>query len=182
MGLGQFASESKFTILEEDIYTGSIVSAKMDTDDAGAPKADKFGKYRLILKVRVDGVTDDEGEPVDLRRSLAISYGKNNQTQKWADLARLIEITFGIPCGDKQQGNIDADDFRGKPVRFKTINVEKDGKTFTNIESFMPVAKNGAPRATAPAGMAQRRPAPAPVHHDDAGFPEENLGDDDLPF
>lgn len=179
--IGQFAQDTKYTILDEDIYSGVITSAEVDMDEKGSPKLDKYLKSRLIVRVAPDNQFDEDGKPVSLRRSLAISYGKNSQTGKWSDLASLITIVTGIPQGSPAQREVDTDEFVGKRTRFKTINVEKDGNTYTNIEMFLAMPKEqtrtGAPAGNA-AGLARSQ------SHAARQLPPEDDGvfDPEMPF
>ena len=188
--ISQFAKESSYTILEEDIYSGTITSAEVDLDEKGAPKLDKYLKSRIVIRVAVDNQFDDDGKAVTIRRSLPISYGKNSQTGKWADLSNLITIVSGIAQGAQAQKEVETEEFVGKRLRFKTVNVEKDGNVYTNIELFMAMAKDQT-RSGLPAGNAQglarsqsaaaRNLPPDPVSTSHQ-YSQDDFDDSEIPF
>jgi len=186
--ISQFAKESSYTILAEDIYSGTITSAEVDMDEKGAPKLDKYLKSRIVIRVAVDNQFDDDGKAVTLRRSLPISYGKNNKTSKWADLSNLITIVSGIAQGAQAQKEVTTEEFVGKRLRFKTMNVEKDGNVYTNIELFMAMPKDqtrsGLPAGNAQ-GLARSQSAAARFLPRDSTSPQhsqDDFDDSDLPF
>ena len=57
-------------------------------------KEDKWGKNRLLVVVELDDITADDGEPVRLRRSFAISYGKNTTTGQSSALVQMIAVAM----------------------------------------------------------------------------------------
>lgn len=145
--ISDYAAAGDYTKVEPDVYAGTIVSANvvMDKDNPALPATDQYGKNRLLLKVQLDE-QDDEGNPIELQRQLAISYGKNNSTGQHAALAVLLAAAMGVPAGDAAQKHVTTEQLIGKRVRVRTDNVEKNGTTYTNILDFMAMRKN-APSA-----------------------------------
>ena len=187
--ISQFAKESSHTILHPDVYSGTITSAEVDMDEKGSPKLDKYLKNRIVIRVTVDNQFDDDGKAVTLRRSLPISYGKNSQTSKWADLANLITIVSGIAQGAQAQKEVMTEEFVGKRLRFNTINVEKDGIVYTNIDMFLAMPKDQT-RSGLPAGNAQglarsqsfaarNLPPESSTSHQ---HPQDDFDDSEIPF
>jgi len=170
--IGNFEIKKQYTNLDPDVYFGTITECEVEMEK-GLPKLDDYGKNRIRLVVQIESQYDDEGNEVTLRRSLPISYGKNNQTQKWADLANLIQICTGTPQGNPAQKSVTTEEVIGKKLRVKTINVEKNGNTYTNIDDFMPLPKATArPQPAAEpdiirGGRVVPASAEAPPDHDD---------------
>lgn len=172
-GLGQYAKETSYKNLENDIYTGTIRKAEVEMED-GVAKVDKYGKNRVLIWVEIDGETDDSGMPVELRRSLPISYGQNAQTKKWSDLANLVTVLTGIAQGSPEQKKVEEKEFVGKRLRVQTENVENNGRVYTNIVSFLAMPKNqtrsGQPAGTVDGLMRSQRAAAAALPEVDDEF------------
>jgi len=138
-----------FRNLPPGIYSGTITQAAPEKSDDGSVVVDKWGRQRIIIKV---ALFDDNGDgnTVEVRRYFAISYGQSKDSGRWSALAEFLEAVTGTKCGDKAQQNIKGKDILGKPLRVKTANVEKDGKTYTNMVEFFPAnASDTRPPAAA---------------------------------
>ncbi len=172
--IGQYAAEPKRPEIEPDVYAGQITLAAvvMDKDNPALPLTDKWGKNRLQIKVQLEEL-DDEGNPIELRRQLAIAYGQTGGT--YAALAQLIQAVTGVKCGDKAQRNVTTEQLQGAKIRVQTAIVEKDEKTYTNIVGFFAPKKSGAlPAGQTPPIVAAHAPASA------VGLDEDDLSS--LPF
>lgn len=173
--IGQYAAEPKRPDIEPDVYAGQITLAAvvMDKDNPAVPLTDKWGKNRLQIKVQLEEL-DDEGNPIELRRQLAIAYGQTGGT--YAALAQLIQAVTGVKCGDKAQRNVTTEQLQGAKIRVQTAIVEKDDKTYTNIVGFFAPKKAGAVPAGTPTALV------APPHRPatDVGLDDDDLSS--LPF
>jgi hypothetical protein len=169
MIIGQYAKETSFANVPEDVYPGRITSFELEMEN-NTPKVDAYGKNRVIIKVRLHNEVDEEGNPIVLRRSLPVSYGQNIQTQKWSDLAVLTRICTGIPEGDPQQKQIADSDYVNKDLRVKTVNVQKNGSVYTNIDAFMPPERQGRPQQQSPSNGQQQPTTPAHQNSADPNY------------
>lgn len=165
--ISQYESAKDYTSVEPDIYPATIThcSVVMDPKAPQMPLRDQYDKNRLLVKVELVGEVGPDGGPIELRRQLAISYGKNNTTGQHAALAVMIAAAMGVPAGDAAQKHVTTEDLVGKKVRVRTDNIEKNGTTYTNIVDFLPPAR---PRQAA---------AAKPILVDDPA-----LNDDEIPF
>lgn len=167
--ISQYESGKDYSSVQPDIYFATIThcAVVMDPKDERVPLTDQYGKNRVLVKVTLDDEVGPDGGPIELRRQLAISYGKNNTTGQHAALALLIAAACGIAAGNAAQKHVTTEELVGKRVRVRTDNVEKNGTTYTNIVDFLPPAR--------------QRPAAAPVAKppivDDLA-----LGDEEIPF
>jgi hypothetical protein len=171
--IGQYAAQSSYAAVPDDIYEAEITSAEivMDKTDPRIPETDKWGKNRIRIRFALDDQIGDDGGPVELSRLFAISYGATAGT--YAALANLIQATTGIKCGDKAQRNVTTEQLVGKALRVQVANVEKDDKTFCNVVgTFAPKAK---PAAARPAPVAAPKTAAAKL-----GLDDDDL--DSIPF
>lgn len=172
MQIGQFAAAKDYSRVEDDIYEATISACSVVMDPAKPAIAleDKYGKKRLLIVVHLDHKVGNDGGPIELRRQLPISYGKNNSTGTHSALAVLIQAAVGIPAGDASQRHVTTEELVGKKLRVQTRNVTKDDKTYTNLVDFL------APR--------KAEPIPAQFVHipkDEPEF-EDPIEDDQIPF
>jgi hypothetical protein len=175
--ISQYAVTKDRSIIEPDVYPATISHCSVVMEN-GLPKLDQYGKTRLLVRVTLDDETGPDGGPIELQRSLAISYGRNSQTGVYAAMAQLIQAATGIPCGDKAQPHVMTEDLLGKPLRVQTDNVESNGAVYTNIVSFLPVKKRdpkAAPAAKPVPPQFQHKPAAAPE-------PEPDYDEQEIPF
>lgn len=173
--ISAFAKSVASSVVEDDVYVATIVSAEVEKDETGLPKEDNYGKNRLLVKFELDDAVGEDGGPIVVRRSYAISYGAMGGTQ--AALAIMIGAAMGMPANDKAVRHVTTEQLEGRKVRVQTGAVERDGRTYTNVLNVLPPPKGQ--RAAAPAPVAQK---PANGTATALGIDEDMLLEDDLPF
>jgi hypothetical protein len=122
----------KPAVIDAGIYAGIIESVTLVMDSATKePKVNENGKKSIDVAVRIDRDTV-------LKTRITISFGKNNQSQKWARMAQFVAAVTGIPCGNPDQAAIGPKDIVGNKCRIM-VTVNENG--YNNIDSFQPPAK-----------------------------------------
>lgn len=150
--ISSFAKQAAAPTVEDDVYLATVVFAEVERDDQGLPKEDQYGKNRLLVKFELDDLNGEDGGPVVVRRSYAISYGAMGGTQ--AALAIMIGAAMGMPANDKAVRHVTTEELLEKKVRVQTGTVERDGRTYTNVINVLPPPKSRS---------AQAKPAPKTV-------------------
>jgi len=160
--ISQYAAGSDRTVIEPDVYPATITNAAVLMEN-GKAKINKYGKTQIAIGVLLDNEVGPDGGPVELRRTLSISYGRNNASGNYSELAKLIEAACDVACGDAAQRHVTTEQLIGKHLRVQTTNTDKDGRIYTNIAGFL------APRK-APAQFVHQ---PKPVEQPDYGSPDD---------
>lgn len=179
--IGQYAPEILPPKLEDDVYHGIITKCNvvMDKDNPALAATNQWGKNQVSVTIQLDDERDDEGNPIELRRWINISYGQSKGT--YAPLAQLIQAATGIKTGDKAQRNVTTEELTGKRLRVQTANVvsEKDGKPYCNLVGFFAPRKSGAIPPGQPTALVAPPQAAPKTAAARLGLDEDAL--DDLP-
>jgi len=175
--------------LDDGLYLGRITEATVLSEivnGARVDKLNKFGKSQLEITVELDDLEDDDGAPIKLRRRFAISYGTNQTTGQPSELVRFICAVTGLKAMNLGAvRSVKTEELSGKAVHIQTTTVEKDGRIYTNIASFLPLPKpamvQAAPRLQTEAPV-QARNVPEAVRRAQQIADEEALDPNEMPF
>lgn len=170
--ISDFAPAKDYSRVEEGRYPATITSAEVQKNPDGTPIENQWGKTQILFKFELENETGADGGPIELRRKLSISYGAMAGT--YAPLAVLIQAALGIKCGDKNQRNVNTKQLVGSRLLLDTENVEKDGKTYTNVTGFKPYKVTGRPVTNIPQAIARTQE----LQRED----ERPLSEDEIPF
>ena len=157
--IGAYAPEPPRPQIEDDVYAGQITKCfvLMDEKNPALAAMNEWGKNQIQIVVQLEEL-DDDGNPIELRRRLNISYGQTAGT--YSALAQLIQAATGVKCGEKAQRNVTTEQLQGARLRVQTAAVSKDERTYINITGFFAPKKSGA----IPPGTPTALVAPPPVH------------------
>lgn len=131
-GFGQYDNRSGAgETMKPGVYAAEIVKADVKREQGGAVVKDRAsGKVKFELIVRVSG-PKHVGE--NLKRTMTVTFGQNQESGQYATFARFIETATGIPCGDPAQKAVGPDDLTGK----KLSVMVKPGNGYNNIVDFL---------------------------------------------
>jgi hypothetical protein len=134
-GFGSYAKGGDYAPVKNGSYPATIVGAQIVKENGQVKYHPESGKASVDVTFQLD-ITNDEGNPVELRRRMGLTYGKNRKTGAYSNWATFLETATGIACGDKAQGHVGEEALVGRRLTVRVKRVESNGNTYSNVVDF----------------------------------------------